>query len=171
MPCELTIIHIEDEYPEYLHLASNVRVMMEDLCELEGIPVSAEISDLSDSLENGTGAIYEIEVPGQMLCRYIFVRDEVIPQQVVEQMKGRRLFVLDVLRPDAGGTQLTSSISKSLECARALGATDSDIVLFTAHRGNGLDNSTENAPRRIGKESDGEIDQFFAEKLIECLNG
>ncbi|HVF46777.1 MAG TPA: hypothetical protein VNA17_04355, partial [Pyrinomonadaceae bacterium] len=169
MPCELTIIHVEDEYPEYLHLASNVRVMIEDLCEVEGQAQMADLNDLSDSLEKGTGAIYEIHIPGKIYCLYIFVRDEVIPQQIIDQIKGRRLFVLDVLRPDATGTQLTSSISKSLDCARELGASDSDIVLFTAHRGNGLDSPVENSPRRIGKETNGEIDEFFAEKLIECL--
>jgi hypothetical protein len=171
MSYELTIIHIEDEYPEYLHLVNNVRVMIEDFFVEEGELTIATTKDLSRHLEEGAGAIFEIVVPHKVTCRYIFVRDETLSEQIIEQIKGRPIFVLDVLRPDASGRQLTSSIGDSLSSVKEFGTSDDDIVLFTAHRGNGLEACSAAAPRRIGKESDGEIDKFFAEKLIECFNG
>ena len=172
----LSIIHIEDEYREFLSLSTTVKTMIEDYWRLSRKKdVIAERKKLAESDDvPQSWIIYEIivsEEPEQRF-RYIYVKDAELPKEVLKFFVGRRAFILDVLRPVEGGTTLGISVDKSLESIRAHLKENGSVVLFTAHQGSGLDSFCASVPRKISKESSFELEEYLAE-LVErsFLNG
>lgn len=166
----LSIVHIEDEYREFLSLSTTVKTMMEDYWRLSrNKDVIARRVKLADSNTSPqTWVVFEMIVDEQPehIIRYIYVRDAELPKEVLSYFLDERGFILDVLRPVEGRTTLGISVEESLKSIEAHISDRHKVVLFTAHQGNGLDGSREHVPRKISKESQSEIEDFLSDLVV-----
>jgi len=170
----LSILHIEDEYREFLSLVGTVKIMIEDYWKNEkNIDTIAKTVKIADCGQNPQQwVVYEIvaDVKTSQKFRYIFVRSKELPEAVSDFFLDRRIFILDVLRPVEGSTQLGISVNESLASIDRHVRDPESVVLFTAHQGNGLDQIGVRMPLKISKESDSELEDFISEILVDCLN-
>ncbi|AUW47276.1 hypothetical protein [Rhizobium leguminosarum] len=167
----LTIVHIEDEYREFLDIVLFVKTVLEDLWEDKSgeiISVTNKILAESKSVPQ-SWVVYELSqtpVERQTLSgdtiRYMFVRDKSVPPEALAFLSSDGIFILDVLRPVEGKTSLGISVTDSLEAISPYITSDDRVVLFTAHQGNGLDDSVGSRFRKISKENRGELEEFLS---------
>ena len=166
MTAGLTIVHIEDEFREYLDLVTFVKTSLEDHFEERDdvfVIVKNKIVGRCPKTPMNWVA-YELTCehnPSLRVC-YLFVRDRVIPDEAKEFIYDKRAFILDVLRPADNG-QLVISVGESLESISEFKADAAyeSVVLFSAHQGTGLEKYGKNAPRKISKESESDLEEFI----------
>lgn len=169
----LSILHIEDEYREFLSLSTTVKTMIEDYWRLsKGLEVIATRKKLAESdTTPQKWVVFEMTVEEEPthIIRYIYVRDAKVPNEVIEFLLDERAFILDVLRPMEGSTTLGISVEESLESINPFVTDHSNVVLFTAHQGNGLEVSRQSVPRKISKESHSELEDFLSELVLKSF--
>lgn len=176
---EACIIHIEDEFEEYVGLVNFVATWLEDFYDSKVEPTlnvectfaASSIIAVSDDPEN-TWVVHEIKTrkKNTFRIRYIFIRDATIPEPLVKHFCKERIFILDVLRPLGGETDMGVSVQSSLESARSHNGDIENMVLFTAHQGNGLEQIDANLPRKISKNNPDEIEDFICEFLARVID-
>lgn len=173
----LTIVHIEDEYSDFLSLTTTLKTFIEDhWFATTGKAVIAKRNPLAESQDKPPSWIaYELcvkEKPEQKF-RWIFVRDAELPAEVRHHMTGRVAFIFDVLRPDENGTTMRVSLEETLRSIEGIQVENKDVVLYTAYQGTGIDSISSNlmeiVGRQIRKENDLELDEFLSNLVFECL--
>lgn len=171
----LSIVHIEDEYREFLSLSTTVKTMIEDYWLLarkkEVIARRRQIAQSSDSPQNWV--VYEMTVENapDHVFRYIFVRDAKLPKEVEAFLLEERAFILDALRPMENSTVLGLSVKDSLKSIEPFITDPTKVVMYTAHQGTGLDSNENDLPRKINKENDHEIEEFLSLVILGSFDG
>lgn len=171
----LTFVHIEDEYNEFEALVSNLAGLIEAFADdQESEPVAVETTEVCTGEGRPPGWVcYELRSPllDDLVFRYIFVKDAGLPKDVTKLLTGRTLFIIDVLRPsDDGGERLEPSHMTSLEAIRPYVDDPSDVVMFTAHQENGLEEPEGGLPQKISKEKPRELHDFMSRVVGEFLS-
>lgn len=177
----LTIVHIEDEYREFLDIVLFVKTALEDFREErsgEIVAISNRVLAKSDDVPQAW-IVYELsEAPLEEQApvsddriRYIFVRDKIIPKEALAYLSDDAVFILDVLRPVVGKTSLGVSVHDSVIAISPFIKNDEQVVLFTAHQGHGLDDSVSNRFRKISKENRSELEDFLSSAIHRSLDG
>lgn len=166
----LSIVHIEDEYREFLSLSTTVKTMIEDYWRLsrnaDVIAIRTKIAESKSIPQEWVVFELKVEDEPDHIFRYIYVREARVPDEVLQYFLEECAFILDVLRPVEGSTTLGISVEDSLQSIEPY-ITDRDkVVLFTAHQGNGLEGSRENVPRKISKESQTELEDFLSDLVV-----
>jgi hypothetical protein len=162
---DLTIIHIEDEFREFLSLVTTIKTMIEDLWETEGNQQTfAEVKVIASSGDPVMNwIVYEIIADARptQKFRYIFVKDTKMPAEITQFLVGERVFVLDILRPIAGQSSLGVSVEESMASINEHLVSTDNVVLFTAYQGTGLDHLGKSVPKKISKEDEDGLEQFL----------
>lgn len=175
----LTIVHIEDEYSDFLSLTTTLKTFIEDhWFTTFRESVTAKRIFLAESPDKPPSWIaYELEVaqrPEQKF-RWIFVRDAELPAEVRPYMEGRIAFIFDVLRPDDAGTTMRVSLEETLRSIEGIDVQSKDVVLYTAYQGTGIDSIDPELmgiiSQRIRKENDLELDEFLSNLVFESVRG
>ncbi len=171
----MSIIHIEDEYEEFLSLVMAVATAMEDyLIETRGtlLQTKTRLKYKSED-EQKSWIVYEITVEQlhDLKVRYIYLKGPTIPIEVEQYFFQDRVFIVDVLRPVPKQTQLGITVHDSLASVRKYTDSMDNVVLFTAHQGTGLDTPDPHFPRKISKASESDLETFLGERLVRCLDG
>lgn len=173
----LTIVHIEDEYSDFLSLTTTLKTLIESHWHsTHGTSVIAARRILAESQEKPPSWIafeLTIEQRPEQKFRWIFVRDALLPEEVRAYMNGRIVFIFDVLRPDESGTTMRVSLAETLRSVEGIEVPCDDVVVYTAYQGTGIDAI---APEllavighRIRKENDFELDDFLSRVVLECI--
>jgi len=177
----LSVIHIEDEYEEFESVVQFVAYWLEGFCEdRSGFEYLMAKVTLSHSCKKTPPSwiVYDIiiinpetqDAVNDYLIRYIFIRERAIPKAVVDFFVGERVFILDVLRPEAGQTELEVSIFdtiKSINENRNFYKPSQnsdlyeDVVIFTAYQGSELDSYKGALPKIIDKSSEHSLEEFI----------
>jgi hypothetical protein len=174
----LTIVHVEDEYSDFLSLTTTLKTLIEDHWFANyDKPVIAARRVLAESQEKPPSWVaYELVVnerPTQTF-RWIFVRDAQLPDEIKPHMMGRIAFIFDVLRPDDNGTTMQVSLEETLRSIEGIEVQSRDVVVYTAYQGTGIDAISPNllnvVGHRIRKENDFELDEFLSNLILECIN-
>lgn len=169
----LSIVHIEDEYREFLSLSTTVKTMIEDYWRLsknaDVIAVRTKIAESKTVPQEWVVFEMKVDKEPDHTFRYIYVREARIPDEVLEYLLDECAFILDVLRPVEGRTTLGISVEESLQSIEPHITDRNKVVLFTAHQGNGLEGSRENVPRKISKESQTELEDFLSDLIVESF--
>ena len=169
---ELSIFHIEDEFFEMRGWSKTVEAIVSDYFEELGEPRFTTTSLLKkNSSEDSFWEVYEIGWDAEAVIRYIFIRDPVIPAELEAYITPRNIFVLDVLRPEAKGYKLKTSIQESIDSIRAIRTEREvdEIVLFTAYNGADLDLGAGVEYERIDKVKKDDLRLFFTKRIIAFL--
>ncbi|WP_271947817.1 hypothetical protein [Ruegeria faecimaris] len=166
----LSIVHIEDEYREFLSLSTTVKTMIEDYWrlskDLDVIAIRTKIAESKAVPQEWVVFEMKVDEEPEHTFRYIFVRDAKIPEEVLEFLLEERAFILDVLRPMEGRTTLGISVEDSLQSIEPHITNGNNVILFTAHQGNGLEGNRQNVPRKISKESQAELEDFLSALIV-----
>lgn len=174
----LTIIHVEDEYSDFIGLTATLKTLIEDRWfNIGGKPVIASRSVLAESREKPPSWIaFQLTVKQQpeQTFRWIFVRDAKLPADIRSLMTGRIAFIFDVLRPDENGTTMSASLEETLQSIDGIEVQSRDVVVYTAYQGTGIDSISPDLLKMVGmrirKENDFELDDFLSNLVFECLN-
>lgn len=175
MTAGLTIVHIEDEFREYLDLVTFVKTSVEDHFEEKDNVFVVVTNKIVGRCPNTpmNWVAYELSCehsPNLRIC-YLFVRDRVLPDEAKTFIYDQRAFILDVLRPADNG-QLVISVDESIGSIAefAVEVPYETVVLFSAHQGTGLEKLGKNAPRKISKESESELEEFIMSHVNRHLS-
>lgn len=170
---KLTIIHVEDEYREYLHLVNVVKVALEDIIfDKYSREVIAEVRVIAHSKQvphkwSVFGIAVNEHTPVEVV--YIFVGTEEIPEDVIEYVAEQRAFIFDVLRPSKDHSGQEIRLPNTLKSAERIRRPQDAAVCFTALQGSNTPDPEVEGVRRIGKESESELDEFLCATLAKWI--
>lgn len=173
MDCDLCVVHIEDEYTQFVDIwPVRLSALLEEAwSENRDGDVDAEISPIA---MNGSGENFEncefrsisSAAAENAKAHYLLVGDVSLPKGIAKLFGTRMLFVIDVLRHDSESHLVTAV--ESIESVMKEGAEIDQVVLFTACQGETLTDLVRRFPGlEVISKSDSRPLELRMSKLIE----